>query len=309
VYKSLTVGNAVGGGYQQFWVDLLHQAREQGFATFLPAFIAGQFAAIWHGFVENLDLRSLPSTHVIAAIIVLIAIPTWIARLRQNRLDAWYLLIGGGMTLVYPFPTFSTRLVMPWIPVLLFYMWLGISKLATSMRSEKAAAGLRWGAVVMLMIAWLPSLVFIASRFATPIDPALAQWKHTRYWFRRDDIEVIKRDVAFRQSLVVVTRAIADDVPEGECVMTVHTAIAMLYGRRVAQQPPPPSAVNFAERLGACRYLLLVSSPAVVYGERVNAYYPAERLSPGMAEPLIQWGDPIDPDHPTAILLRLKPAT
>lgn len=91
--------------------------------------------------------------------------------------------------------------------------------------------------------------------------------------------------------------------------MTVHTAIAMLYGRRVAQQPPPPSASNFAERLSSCHYLLLVSSPAIVYGERVDAYYPNDRLSPDVAVPLIQWTDPMDPEHPIAILLRLRPAT
>ncbi len=309
IYKSLYIGNAVGGGYQQFWIDLLQQAREQGMTTFLPSFVAAQFAAIWHGFVTNLDLRSLPSTQVIAAIVVLVAIPAWITRLRQNRLDAWYLLIGGGMTLAYPFPTFSTRLVMPWIPVLLFYFWLGISKMASAMRSRTVSAGVRWGAVAMLMIAWLPSLVFIVSRIATPIDPALAHWKHTRYWFRQNDLDAIERDVAFRESLIVATRGIAEHVPEGECVMTVHTAIAMLYGRRVAQQPPPPSATNFMERLSACHYLLIVSSPTAINGEHVDAYYPIDRLSPDAAVPLIQWSDPLDPEHPVAILLRLKPAT
>lgn len=305
-YKSLYVGQT--SGYQQLWADPLQQARIQGVATFVPAFIASQFAALWNGFVENLDLHSWPVTHVIAAIIVLMGIPEWVARLRRGRLDAWYLLIGGGMTLLYPFPSFSMRLVMPWIPMLLFYFWLSASKLALSIRSVAGATGLRWGVLAMLAVAWAPSLVFIASRFAAPVEAGLSHWKHTRYWFRGTDLDAIRLDVAFRQSLIIAARGIADHVPNGQCVLTAHTAIAMLYGHRIAQQPPSPSAGDLAEKLRVCPYLLLVSSPASINGERVDAYYPGDRLTPGTTEPVAVWADPIDAEHPTAILLHAKPS-
>jgi hypothetical protein len=309
VYRSLYVGQTSGGGYQQFWIDLLHQARDQGIVTFLPSFLATQFAALWSGFIGNLDLRSWPSTQVVAVIVVVAAIPAWIERLRRGRLDAWYLLVGGGMTLLYPFPNFATRLVMPWIPLLLLYFWLSVSRLVGSAHPGSAVRVGRFAATVVLAVAWVPSFVFIASRFAAPIDPELAHWKHTRYWFRGNDIDAIRKDLAFRQSLIVASRGIADHVPEKECVMTVHTAIAMLYGRRVAQQPPPPSVANFDARISACRYVLLVSSPTVIGGEHIDAFYPGARLPPDRVEFVQGWPDPVEPENPTAILLRLEPAT
>lgn len=53
VYKSLYVGAAVGGSYQQFWIDLLRLAREQGIATFLPSFVVGAAVLFLARDIEN----------------------------------------------------------------------------------------------------------------------------------------------------------------------------------------------------------------------------------------------------------------
>jgi hypothetical protein len=83
----------------------------------------------------------------------------------------------------------------------------------------------------------------------------------------------------------------------------------MLYGRRVAQQPPPPSADDLDSRLHTCPYILLIASPAVIAGERADAYYPQGRLSSESVEPLAVWPNPNDAAHPTAVLDRAKPST
>jgi hypothetical protein len=91
----------------------------------------------------------------------------------------------------------------------------------------------------------------------------------------------------------------------------VHAAITMLYGKRLVQQPPSPTAdTTEFERLGrSCRYFFLVSTVGVVGSNPVEAFYPYARLSGSDVEVVHTWPDARDPAAPVAILLHVKPQT
>jgi hypothetical protein len=307
VVKSLVFASH-GGGYQQLWLELLDQFRGRPPLEFIAQFLGTQGTAIWQGLLANLDLRPSLPAKILLGLTLAAGLPVWLSRLRSWQLDAWYLLIGGAMTLCYPFPSFFMRLLLPWIPILLLYAYLGARSAAASGAAARGAPFLGYAYLAALFVILAPSLGFIAQRAAEPVDAELAAWKHTRYWYRLQDMDAIRADVAFRRNLVDATRDVPLWVPENDCVFAVHTAIAMLYGRRIFEQPPGPAddTLQFEEGARLCPYFLLMSAPGQVGGRQVEAFYPSARLPEDRIEVVRTWNDPHSPEVTTAILLRLK---
>lgn len=308
VYKSVFIGSK--GGYNQFWGWLLSQFRDNPLSEFVPQFVRAQGGGLWHGLIAILDLRPGTVTQVALSILLVAALPTWIQRLNLWRLDAWYLLIGGAMLFLYPFPDFFSRLLLPWVPILLLYAYLGVRSVAGVRANVLGKPALGYAALVAFFLTLLPSLGFLLHRLNESIDPKLTNWKHTRYWFRNDSMEKILSDVQFRQNLIQASRDIGQFVPKGKCVYGVHTAIAMLYGRRIFEQPAPPSVSpsTFEERSQACEYFFLASAPGLIGADPAPAFYPNDRLSVDKVEIVHVWNDESQPNTATAILARRKPS-
>jgi hypothetical protein len=306
-FKAWAIGSQ--SGYGSLWLGLWEGVQRDGFMAFVPSFLVGQCRAIWSGLLGNLDLRAALPTEFVLALVLLAALPVWVRRLRLVRLDAWYLLIGGAMIFLYPFPSFFTRLLLPWVPILLLYGCLGAIALARRFQATREKPVLTYAFLAALSLVLLPSLGFVVQRFAAPVDPALAVWKHTRYWYRLQPMETILSDVAFRQDLVRAAREVPQWVPEGTCVYGVHTAITMLYGRRISQQPPAPGGdgARFADVPRACPYYFLLSTPGEIDHEPVGPFYPYDRLPADRLETVHVWHGSAHPQAPVAILLRVKP--
>jgi len=295
------------GGYSTFWSSLWE--KSQSTQGFVASFLEHQGKGLWDALLNIMDLRPTHLTQVMLGVTLLAAVPTWIRRLWLWRLDAWYLLVGGAMILLYPFPGFFSRLFLPWVPIVLFYAYLGVLGITARWSEIRGRPAFAYVYLAGLFLTLVPTLGFISHRFAEPIDPELASWKHTRYWFRFQDMTKIREDVRFRQDLIRATQGVAPQVPEGECVFGVYTAISMLYGHRIFLQPPSPAVTDSEfERLGqACNYFWLVAAPGTVGERRVEAFYPKERLSPDRIEMVESWKGAREAEAPTAVLLRAKP--
>lgn len=306
VYKTYGVGSH--GGYGSLWGGLWVQIEHNGPFRFVPRFLGSQAEALWMGLLTNLAIGPSTLTRVILAFTLLVGLPVWVRRLWLWRLDALYLLIGGAMVLVYPFPLFFTRLVLPWVPILLLYACLGVMGFAGRWHVMRERPMLGYAFLAALSLTLLPSSGFIVHRFFEPIPPGLAVWKHTRYWYRLEGKEKILDDLAFRQTLIDASTDVPKWVPDRDCVFGVYTAIGMLYGRRIYQQPPSPAVRGkaFEKRSHACPYYFLISSTGRISGYRVGAFYPLRRLPAHRARVLHVWRDGPAPGTPVAILVRLK---
>jgi hypothetical protein len=305
-YKARFIGSS--GGYDRLWLTVWEQLRDHP-TQFVPQFVHDQSLGLWRGLLSDLGVRPTALTEAIALLILITAVPAWIARLRVSKLDAWYLLIGGGMLCLYPFPTFFSRLLLPWLPIIFFYSYLTLSKASARLSAFRGKPAFAYAGLAAIVIATMPSIAFFTERFFDPIPPELVYWKHTRYWYRVQSVEQILSDLQFRSNLITASEALQQWVPEGQCVFTVHTAIVMLYGRRVSQQPPPPHLddAGFAKRGSECEYFLLLSSPGSVGDEAVAPFYPAERFPANAMQEIHSWTDPNAPDHLVAVLLRRIP--
>jgi hypothetical protein len=309
VVKARVLGNQ-GGSYGDFWLWLWGEFEHQP-GAFLPMFLGNQFRGIWQGSLSDLDLRPSSLTQLVLGLVLVCAIPVGVQRLRAWRLDAWYLLVGGGMVLLYPFATFFNRLLLPWIPIVLFYAYLG-ARAATKRWGEVGGKpALAYAFIGIVMLAMLPSLAFMAGRFAEPVDARFEPWKHTRYWYRNQGIDKIEADVAYRADLIRASSDVGQWVPQGDCVFAVHTAIPMLYGKRIFRVPPAPSVdvEQFERRSRECRYFFLISGEGIIGKEAVGAFYPQERLPSDRLEILHVWDDSTEAGAVSAILLRTKPST
>lgn len=303
-YKRWGIGSH--SSYDQNWIWLWQQFREN--PAHLGGFLVQQATSMWRALLSNLTIWGSTAASVILSVTLLIALPVWVRRLRQWRLDALYLLASSCLIVIYPFPSAFSRLLLPLLPILLFYCYAGI-RLATSrwaMVSGRPA--LAYGYVAALLMMALPSDAFMGNRFLEPVATELTSWKHTRYWYRPWSVETVRSDVAFRQNLIEALRDTQQRVPENDCIFGVHTAIGMLYARRIFVQPPPPlvDADEFDRRIKGCPYAFLMSVRTEVSGEPVNAFYPLDRLA-SRYETIHVWDDPNDPQAPIAILVRLKP--
>ena len=290
------------GGYVSLWE---HSPASPGL---ISAFLEKQASALWQALLNTVDFRPSLVTQVVLGITLLLGAPVWARRLWSGRLDAWYLLVGSVMTLLYPFPGYFTRLFLPWIPIIWFYAYLGIlgiSRVKVQIRGKPALA---YAFLAALLLASAPSLGFMFERLAEPIEPGMTAWKHTRYWFRTTDMSSIRADVRFRHDLIAAIKDVSQYVPQGECVFGAHAAISMLYSRRVFQQAPSPdvSDADFARLSNGCHYFFLVPIAGQSGNARVEPYYPQDRLLADNIDLVQAWQDPLEPNAPTAILLRQK---
>lgn len=310
IWSSYKAASDYHGSYGPSWLWVWEQLRHSDHPLqFASAFLGNQELAFWRGLLANLDLQPSMRTRVVAACLLLLALPVAWRRLRSGKLDAWYAFISIAMLSIYPFASFFGRLLLPLLPVLLLYACLGAADIANRFGAKD---GNPWPAGVLLAavsLTLLPSSAFIAHRFVQPIEPELAAWKHTRYWFRLNSIEKIHADLAFRQTLLGANREIQQWVPAGECAYGVHAGIAMLYGRRVVWQPPPPDGdadKSFETLPGGCRYFFLVSAPGQIGDYAVAAMYPLKRLPEGSVETVHVWTDPNNSNAYAAVLLQAK---
>jgi hypothetical protein len=294
------------GAYTTFWSSLWEQLQAQsGLRGDIPGESEqGPLA----GAVEHTDLQPSHLTQVMLAVTLLAGMPVWIRRLRRYQLDAWYLFVGGMMVLLYPFPGYFTRLFLPWVPIVLFYAYQGVLGITEGWGEVRGKPALAYLYLASLLLALVPSLGFISHRLAEPIAPELANWKHSRYWFRLQDMTEIREDVRFRHDLILATQQVAQWVPEGDCVYGVHTAISMLYSRRVFYQPPSPIVDDseFEKLSQSCRYFFLVPVAGQIGSHPVNALYPYDRLSREGTELVQVWKGSRDAEVQTAVLLRSK---
>ena len=305
-YKTTVLGNH--GGYWLQWQWVLSEFQNQWPWDFLQ----NQLKALWQGLLSNFDLRPSFLTQAILLVTLLLGLPEWVRRLWHWHMDAWYLLISVAMILLWPYPEVFGRLMLPLLPIILFHAYLGIRHLTAGWGDLRGQPALTHAYLVALMLTLLPSLGFMMQRLSESIDPALASWKHTRYWFRFEGTDRVRADVANRQDLIHAIHEIGQWVPDKECVFGVHTALSMLHSRRIFHSPPPPpnlDSTEFNRSVQSCRYFLLLPSKGVVVDGSINGgvvgpFYPYDHLDKKTVKIVRTWEDPRDPKIPTAILLK-----
>ena len=258
--------HGLNGSYQSAYVDQI--------ASGLLSNIADQAMALLSAWLNLFTLipywpQQLLSVGVGVAAAVGLGI-----RLRALRLDALYVLIYLGIIALWPYPKHALRFLFPVMPLLLFYAWAAFrdtrSKLSAGTNKKVSM-----GAYLLVAVALMPSLVYIAERWWAGQNSSLADYSHTRRWFTRERLPDAIYDAQLRETLTRSQQAVAKRVPEHECVWFIRPQDIMFHGRRQSYEPPAPSVSPEQFQMNRCNWFLLTSLTNHPYQE---PFYPLNHL-------------------------------
>ncbi len=214
-----------------------------------------------------------PWQSALLALALLAMLAGLVTEIRRRSAIAVYFVAYLGVVLLWPYPAILDRFVYPLLPILLLLI----------VRGSRTLSSRRWPSILApaaLTLAMMPALIGFSQRAMTPVpDPALADWRTTRYWldpFRGPDP---LSGIRGRAAYIDAARSVNSMVPVNACVYTTIVQMVVFWGRRAAYQPPSAQALAQPESL-ACQYFLAVADA----GNR-PPMYPLDLLG-GTAETL-----------------------
>ncbi len=182
--------------------------------------------------------------------------------------DGVYLLVYLAAVLVWPFPDEPQRFLWPALPLLMAQPALALVQLAApSLRDSwgKLAAGVV--AAVVLIFA-LPALASASARFLSADDSSVPDARGMRSWYQADPAKAARR-TAGEALAIGMLRRMAEEVPPGDCVISIRPDLVNYFAGRLAAWPPLDSVPEprFSQQLhGAhCRYLFMTTASYTGY--------------------------------------------
>lgn len=207
-------------------------------------------------------------------------------RLRENRLDAWFL--GGYILLivVWPFPFELPRFLVIVYPIILVCALRGMRALLA-----KRPRVLPWAPAILVCavtVASFPTAWRYLNRAMLPVEPELLGDKREIPFFRiKDDQRALIAAEVFAR-MRILSEESGKLIPASECVYSVHPELQSLYGRARAVRYPLDLANSSPEearqRLRECDWFIVAgfdtAEPAL------PALYPFRTLQ-GWTKPVL----------------------
>jgi hypothetical protein len=187
-------------------------------------------------FVDIFDLTAGPASYVVMAVISVPFLLGLAYRLRGLHLDSLFLLGYLALILVWPFPHEAERFMLVVVPFFLFYVALGARWL--SRRFKISPGWLSAGFCVLMLAVSLPSFARLTGFMFSSPDPEILAYTRNPYWFKHDNIEKANEYAIGLRQVFEASRAIADYVPENQCVYATYVALVVINSKRVAVEPP-----------------------------------------------------------------------
>ena len=236
--------------------------------------------------------------------VALLAIIGWVTRLRDWHFDSLSVPAYVALMLIWPYPAEYERMCYPLLPFALIYAQLGIHALAPRIDPRYCTAL----ALLPSVAAIAPFALLVFSRLLTPpADPLLAPYTRSGPWFDPDPATAFPT-LAYQRA---ITTALLDigrpgRLPSGACLVSTKPSVAALYSGLLAEGYPPfaLSDDELRHRLAAghCQFLFIMLNPSPSFPQY---YYPHARLQPWL-QVLAVYPNPLTPEHPAALLARLR---
>lgn len=245
---------------------------------------------------------TLPVTLASAAILLLAGIGS-LVRLREGKLDAWFL--GGYLMLIllWPFPTEFRRLLVAVYPCLLVCAISAVRFIA-SPRVRRPACGLL---LTSLLLAHGLGSIHLLRLATLPVDAELLGEKREPAFFLQPNEDSARAvSEGFARGRLLLSEA-SRLIPPNACVYASPPLFARLYASRSSYNYPQDLGDDVEaarSRLTRCDYFLVGAWGAGVYG--LPPWYPSAALE-GWTEPLLMSNYSADLGGGTAaVLLRRR---
>ena len=170
-----------------------------------------------------------------------------VMRLRQNQLDAWYVLGSLALLMAWPFPGQMLRFLFPLVPLLLLHA-------AWAIKSVGQRAQLAGGAAcLLLLVAVLPVHAFIQGRLSAAEQLGLVP---VYEWLRKPDYPFARQDLEVQNAMLGDFARLRESTSTADVVAYFEPSyVALLAGRKSIPLAFPPD-FSVAGRDGATVILL-----------------------------------------------------
>lgn len=215
---------------------------------------------------------------VIILLIILLIIPVIFSRLKNLKIDAFFIIIYLIIIFIWPASDiyYVTRFLFPVIPLFLFYLLKAAELVFRRGRAANYAFGSLLACIIILA---LPNSLSYSMMAFTSIDEGLSPYRRHRTWLTSESYEAAVRNARFTRDLLMSLQQLRNMVPETECIYSMHTALVMLHSHRISGALPVPgvSDDDFRKGLYGCNYI--VAMQLTDQNNTYPEYYPMMRLS------------------------------
>jgi hypothetical protein len=262
--------------------DLQKPLEEAG--NDLPAAIIDGAVRVLDGYSRWFALEKYGGAEVVVALILLIAVCGWFARIRRLQPDAVFLAIYVGLVIYWPYPTETARLLAVTMPVVALCAWEGAVVLAHLTRIKPVGGFNSIAAVSVCALgiyASAPKWMDIGERMALPLDAELAQAKRSIAYFTVP-VEAARYYAELNTRVAELIRAVPSEIDSGACVWAAFPPLAAYLAlNRVGARLTPEGITheNLQIKLHGCRYILLTNH----FSDRLDrpALYPSDTFKFG----------------------------
>jgi len=238
-----------------------------------------QLRLMWREWIQIYD-RTLATQVVLIHSVLLAAVGVvFLARLAKLKSEAVFLLVYLGIIAFWPFPQELERFTVILVPVFLFYCLMAVAYFIAKFQLPAMGGLLKISVFAIILVSIVPSLLFTWHRYSLPAPREVSGHRFSSTWYN----SAVDTDAVFTarkiESLYQMTRAIAEHVPEGECVYTTVADIVSLYSGRRGTKLPLDLYANAEsgygydiKRLDQCDFVLMIGMEARPVREFVSMY-------------------------------------
>jgi Zn-dependent membrane protease YugP len=215
----------------------------------------------------------LPIT-ILAYTVLAFSVMELVHRLREKRIDAFYLFLYLIVVVLWPFSNHAFRFIYPVFFILLGYSVLLLQRYLTSARLQQPDISSFIGAVLFVVVC-IPVTQQAASRLSEPAPSHLRDYRHTVIWISNRDPANAVDTAAARYRLIEDMQVLKGKTDGNSCIYTEFPPLVRLFSNRRALPPPWD---NPAQREGfnnlICPYYYMI--PLMSSGYDPQSELPAE---------------------------------
>ncbi len=204
-------------------------------------------------------------TIVLACVVMALAAIELFLRLKEKRVDAFYVLFYLVTIVLWPYPEHAYRFIYPVFFILLGYAAFSLLRCSRPVGTNPRGIAHLMGILLFITVS-IPAVLHTATRLSEPIPPHLADYRHTIIWIAGQDTVDAIDTAAARDRLIRDMRVIEEMTAEGSCVYTEFPPLVRLFAKRPALAPPwdrPAERYRFPL---TCRYYYMIPPMLSGYG-------------------------------------------
>lgn len=225
-----------------FWQGYKYWTQVGGPTQYINAFFDktisgdGMFIVISKNVLALANVASANGGWVIFTALFILALPTFIERLRRLEFDASFVACYSAIILLWPYPDHMGRFFLIIAPVIVMYSAISIDAVSRSRGWRSSRAQIFTGIAISLF--YIPDTARYVRLMQMDVPPELSGYKRNRSTLRAENAESQISLLEKMHYMVSAMRQVSLTVPEGDCIYSVSPDFLMYNSQRISLRTP-----------------------------------------------------------------------